>query len=112
MSDPVSVAGLQPERTALAWQRVALALAGLGVAAARVGWPALGGWAVLPAALVVALASVVFGTAHCRYRRARAAVREGQPAALPDGRLPLVAAATVLGLGLTALAVVLLGRTG
>lgn len=112
MTAPTSVAGLQPERTALAWQRVALALVGVGVAAARVGWTAFGASVLVPAVLTLVLASAVFGAAHRRYGRARAAVRAGEPSALPDGRLPLAAAVTVLVLGVSALAVVLIGRTG
>lgn len=103
-------AGLQPERTTLAWQRVALALAGLGLASVRIASPTLGGWGVLPAAAVIAVAVVLFASALPRYRSASLALSDGR-ASTVDGRLPLVAAATVLLLGALAL-VVVLGRTG
>lgn len=98
--------GLQPERTTLAWQRVGLAFLGFGLALPRLAWPLAEAWSLLPAGLVVTGAWLLLADARRRYLRARHA--GAGTAATPDGRQPLLAAATALLLALVALALVLL----
>ncbi|MBM7025537.1 DUF202 domain-containing protein [Clavibacter zhangzhiyongii] len=104
--------GLQPERTALAWRRTALALV-VGSLLGLRALPALLG----PAGLVVAAAGVlaalgVLTTAHLRYRRVHrilTAAADGphRPVALPGGALPALVAALTACAGLAALALAL-----
>ena len=60
--------GLQPERTALAWQRSALALAAATIVVGRLTFSAVGLVALLVVALGVAHAAVIFATARRHYR--------------------------------------------
>lgn len=92
--------GLQPERTALAWRRTALALVVAAVIGIRVLPMLLGAWAVIPAGAGVVLAVVVLVVSHRRYREqhARLTSASSDHVALPDGTLPaIVAAATLAG---------------
>ncbi|RWZ67758.1 DUF202 domain-containing protein [Labedella populi] len=91
-------AGLQPERTALAWRRTALALVVAAVVGIRVLPTLLGAWAVVPAGAGVVLAVVVLVASHHRYREQhiRLTTASTDRIALPDGTLPgLVAAMTL-----------------
>ena len=100
-------AGVQNERTALAWQRTGLALFGAILVAARLGlrqWPVLTVVALGPS-LVLSVA--MLHLAARRYRRAHTALHDVRPG--PGGRLPFVAATAVALLGLAALAAVLAG---
>jgi uncharacterized membrane protein YidH (DUF202 family) len=107
-SDP----GLQPERTALAWRRTALALVvgsllGLRVLPTLLGSAGLG---VAAAGVVAALA--VLATARRRYRRVHRILTAcpadpDRPAALPDGALPALVAVLTACAGLAALALAL-----
>ena len=105
MSEPATTpAGLQPERTALAWQRTALALLGLGLASPRLAWGSLGPWALLPALVVVVGSVAILARSHRRYRTASHLLK-GRPAGLRlDGRLPLLTAVLALIVALLALA--------
>ncbi|MDA3805261.1 MULTISPECIES: DUF202 domain-containing protein [unclassified Clavibacter] len=103
--------GLQPERTALAWRRTALALV-VGSLFGLRALPALLG----PAGLVVAAAGViaalaVLATAHLRYRRVHRILTAGPAGpgttALPGGALPALVAALTACAGLAALALAL-----
>jgi uncharacterized membrane protein YidH (DUF202 family) len=104
--------GLQPERTALAWRRTALALVvgsllGLRVLPALLGWPGL-----VVAAAGVATALVVLASAHRRYRLVHRILTAGpadphRPVALPGGALPALVAALTACAGLAALALAL-----
>lgn len=108
MSEPGSgaPAGLQPERTALAWQRTALALLALGLASPRLTWGSLGAWSLLPALVVVAGSVVLLAVVHGRYRTA-GHLLSGRPAGRRlDGRVPLLTA--LLALVLAVLALVLI----
>jgi uncharacterized membrane protein YidH (DUF202 family) len=92
--------GMQPERTALAWRRTALAMAAGSLVALRIFPASLGLWAIVPAAIAFAISAVVFVAAHARYRRNhRALVADRGPdagVALAGGALiALVAAATI-----------------
>lgn len=99
-------AGLQPERTLLAWRRFALALAVIGFVLLRVTWHQLGWWALLPSALVVGAAMTIAVFAERRYQRwARTLVASD---ALHNGaRLAAIAAAVVTGLGVLLLVLAL-----
>jgi putative membrane protein len=60
--------GLQPERTALAWQRSGLALALATIVVGRLTWGAVGFVAVVIVALGIGHAAVIFATAQRHYR--------------------------------------------
>ena len=60
--------GLQPERTTLAWQRSALALAGATIVVGRLTFGTVGAVALLVVALGVGHAAVIFATAQQHYR--------------------------------------------
>ena len=63
--------GLQPERTALAWQRSALALAGASVVLARVTFQSVGPLTVVVVLLGITHAAVIFATSRRHYRSRR-----------------------------------------
>lgn len=67
--------GLQPERTALAWQRSALSLAGVSAVVARLTYGVVGPLAVVVLATGLAHTAVLFATSQRHYR-----VRLGMPA--------------------------------
>lgn len=102
--------GLQPERTALAWQRTGLALATGALAGLRILPSLLGPVAFAPAAggLVIAIAVVVL--ARRRYRRAHEHLTQGSGPGLPDGALPAATAFLTVLAGLGALVVTLVRR--
>jgi uncharacterized membrane protein YidH (DUF202 family) len=104
--------GLQPERTALAWRRTALALVIGSLLGLRVLPALLGpvGLAVAAGGVIAALA--VLAAAHRRYRRVHrilTAVPDDprRPAALPGGALPALVAALTACAGAAALALAL-----
>ncbi|PZF57862.1 DUF202 domain-containing protein [Curtobacterium sp. MCSS17_008] len=88
--------GLQPERTALAWRRTALALVVAALVAVRILPEVLGAWAVLPAGLGLVAAVAVLVAAHRRHRVVHRTLLRSDTdrVPLPSGRLPL--AVTVL----------------
>jgi uncharacterized membrane protein YidH (DUF202 family) len=102
-------AGLQPERTELAWRRTALALAAGSLVAFRLlpavlgnAWWSLGG----VAGLIVTAA--VYIAARRRYRRVNDVLRrEGDHARLPGAGAILALALFIFTIGITSLAVVL-----
>ena len=61
--------GLQPERTALAWQRSALSLAGVSAVVARLSFDTVGWVAVFVLVTGLGHAAVVFVTSQRDYRR-------------------------------------------
>lgn len=102
MTGPEEVwdAGLQPERTGLAWERTALAFLGLGLAVPRLAWPALGAWSVVPAVVVLGGATALFVAGHRRYRHTHGVLTG--TGRLQDGRLPLLATLVAVVLALVA----------
>ena len=101
-TDDVWDAGLQPERTALAWQRTALTILGLGFALPRFTWTTLGPWSVALGALPVLGAISLLFLNHRRYRQTHHTLKSGRPPH-HDGRLPLLATLMALLLGTIAL---------
>ncbi|MFT4110410.1 DUF202 domain-containing protein [Propionicimonas sp.] len=99
--------GLQPERTSLAWYRTCAALLVLGLAAPRLTWSSLDGWALLPAGVVVAGSCVLLTASRRRYLRVRRSLRQDSAPPLPDGRLPMLASGLALVLAALAAWVVL-----
>jgi len=96
--------GLQPERTALAWRRTALALMVGPVVAARLLVPELGVVAAVAAAGGLALAIYVAVSSSARYRDAARADDPDRPA---GAALLLVTALVPVVGGLLVLALVL-----
>ncbi len=68
LTGPVFDAGLQAERTALAWRRTALAMAVAAIGAGRLAAPVLGLGSVVLAAVGLVQAVVVAEVARRRYR--------------------------------------------
>lgn len=101
-------AGLQPERTALAWRRTALALVTAALVAIRVLPVLLGPWAFIPAGLGMALAVGVLIASHVRYRvqHNRLTSSGSDKIALPDGFLPTIVTGTAIAGGVACLSVV------
>ncbi|MDO4044021.1 DUF202 domain-containing protein [Clavibacter michiganensis] len=106
-SDP----GLQPERTALAWRRTALALVAGSLLGLRVLPTLLGTAGLVVAAAGVIAALAVLATAHSRYRRVHRILTSASAVpvttALPGGALPALVAALTACAGLAALALAL-----
>lgn len=103
-------AGLQPERTSLAWQRTALALLGVGLLVPRVAWATLGVWSFVPSGLVVGAAVAVLVAGLRRYRAAHAALTSGGK--LHDGRLPLLVALTAFAIAALAVGLLVAAAPG
>jgi uncharacterized membrane protein YidH (DUF202 family) len=90
-------AGLQPERTTLAWRRTVLALTVGGVVALRALPPVLGAWgAVLGTAGTVAGVLVAVASAR-RQARVASALRVSEPLPPSGGLLAAVASLVALG---------------
>lgn len=105
MTERVWDRGLQPERTALAWQRTATATAVAALAVVRLaaGRPYPPGLVLAAGAFAVAAVAVV--RARSGYRRTLGGLAAQRPLA-PSGPAPLAALAVGL-LGLAALALLL-----
>jgi len=100
--------GLQPERTALAWRRTALALAAGSVVIMRILPSVIGGVALVLGFAGLVLALVVLIGSHRRYRRQHRALTSTEPVVLRSG-LPMVAlTAAALLVGVLCLLFVLL----
>lgn len=108
-TDGVWDVGLQPERTSLAWQRLALALLGLALMGPKLAWHAFGAWVILPTALVVVGAILLYSGSQQRYLGHHTQLRAGRRRSLPDGRLVLVTAVSALVLAVLGLGVVIAG---
>jgi putative membrane protein len=94
--------GAQNERTSLAWTRTGLALLLAVILASRLTAEALGLAAVFFGAIVAPAALAVLIMAHRRYRTAHRSLHAGR--ALPDGRLPALAATVTLLLAILEIA--------
>ncbi len=98
-------AGLQPERTALAWRRTALAVAVASLAALRILPEVLGVWVMIPAALGAGVSIGAVVLTHRRYRRIHTMLTSSgsDRVALSGGFLPALMAGATLGGGVMAL---------
>ena len=104
--------GMQPERTALAWRRTALAMGVGSIAALRVFPLALGPWALVPTAVAVAIAIAVFVIAQLRYRRNHRALTSRDPGTrvvLAGGGLVAIVALATLGFAVIAAVLLVIG---
>lgn len=104
-SDRPFDAGLQLERSSLAWRRTALALSVASLAALRIIPDVLGVWALIPTGACAAASVAALFLTHRRYRHIHTVLTSSETwrADLGGGWLPaLIAGVTVLG-GLTAL---------
>ncbi|MDQ4214348.1 DUF202 domain-containing protein [Microbacterium capsulatum] len=101
--------GMQPERTALAWRRTALALLIGAIAAVRILPELLGEWALIPAGAGAAVAVGIMVWAHRRHVTVhRTLTTAGHDrVALPSGALPLTMTLFVVAAGFAALSAVL-----
>jgi len=110
MSEDVFDPGLQPERTALAWQRTLLSLTVAFLAASRGLLPVLGVWSYTVAGIGVALSLALAVVTHRRYRRIHVHLTTVHPHSLPHGgALMLVCCCLALLCGALALAFTLHG---
>lgn len=108
--------GLQIERTELAWRRTALSIAIGSLLSLRVLPLALPAdvtvWGLIPGAIGLLGACVLWLAAHRRQVRVNAAMHHASEGAargdLPGGGLPFALAALTVGLGVFALAVALI----
>jgi uncharacterized membrane protein YidH (DUF202 family) len=91
-------AGLQVERTALAWLRTCMAFLVGTVVLVRLAVHVSTTFAAVIACVVVPLAGAAAVLAWRRFRQADKSLRAEQP--LPDGRLPAVMTAVALVAGL------------
>jgi len=95
--------GLQPERTALAWRRIALALTGVAVVLPRLLGGVLGGGVAPPSGVVLGCACLTWRAGHRRYGHTHAGLTSGS--GLPtDARALLLPVFACLVVGVTALA--------
>ena len=74
---PAGELGLQPERTALAWQRTALAIALATAVVSRLTWTTIGPVAVVVLVVGLLHCAVLFQGSHHRYRVRRGVARQG-----------------------------------
>lgn len=97
-------AGLQAERTALAWQRTGMSVAVAAAILARLTYGELGAWALLALLVCLGLCGWVMVESRTRYR-GRVGLRTQRA---PVGRWSAAVSASVMVLGLTELVVLLL----
>jgi uncharacterized membrane protein YidH (DUF202 family) len=98
-------AGLQLERTSLAWRRLALALLALALAVPRLGWSVVGAWTVVPSGVVATGALTLLAASHRRYLHTHRSLTAGTALPVPDGRL--IALTVLSAVILAAVAVVI-----
>lgn len=105
MSDRPFDKGLQPERSALAWQRTALSIAVGSLIFGRILSTSLGLWALLPMVAGLIMAGVLGVKAHRRYAHHHRTLTLGN-GVLADGRLNAALALFMLAGGIFALIMV------
>lgn len=102
--------GLQPERTELAWRRTALAIAIGSLLSLRIFPyvlpPAAGAWGLVPGAIGLAAACLLWFAARRRQLRVTAVLTGSSPGPTPGGGLMLVLTVFGTGFGIVALALV------
>lgn len=91
-------AGMQPERTLLAWRRTCLSFAVAALVAARALFEPLGLLAVIAGLVVAGVAAAAYFAAAAGYRRAHASLHSREASGTDAVPLVLVTAA-VLGVG-------------
>ncbi|WBU37539.1 DUF202 domain-containing protein [Homoserinibacter sp. YIM 151385] len=107
LPDRVFDAGLQPERTALAWRRTALAMGVGALLGARILPDLAGLWTLVPSLLCLAAAGGIAAASQLRYRRVHRALVAGEsPRGLPDGAMIGATAGAVLAAAAAALVIV------
>ena len=94
--DPPFDAGLQPERTLLAWRRTGLSIGVGGLLFIRFAIPELGPVAVGLGILGLVLAAIAYVDAARRYRRAHAHLTGGRVHPSPAVPVMLVAASVAV----------------
>ncbi len=109
MSDRPFDPGLQPERSALAWQRTALSIAVGSLIFGRILSTTLGPWALLPMVAGLAMSAVLGMKAHRRYAHHHRTLSSGS-GFLADGRLNAALALFMLAGGIFSLIMVLTWR--
>lgn len=109
MSDQPFDPGLQPERSALAWQRTALAIAVGSLIFGRILATSLGLWAVLPMVAGLGMAAVLGKRSQRRYAHHHRTLTSGN-GLLADGLLNAALALFVLVGGIFSLVMVLSWR--
>lgn len=102
--------GLQPERTALAWRRTALALVIAAIVGVRVLPGLLDPWALIPAGSGIILAVTVLHASHRRYgvQHQRLTGSESDRVALPGGFLLAIVSGIAVAGGVACIAVVVI----
>jgi putative membrane protein len=96
-------AGLQPERTLLAWRRTCLSLAVAALLVIKLGAAALGFAAGVVGIAVLALAAVAYAVSAARYRRVHREVSAERPVPSAAGAVSAIAA-SVLALAVAVVA--------
>lgn len=109
MSDRPFDKGLQPERSALAWQRTALSIAIGSLIFGRILSTSLGLWALLPMVAGLTMSAALGFKAHRRYAHHHRTLTSGN-GNLADGRLNASLALFMLGGGIFSLAMVVIWR--
>ncbi len=109
MSDRPFDPGLQPERSALAWQRTALAIAVGSLIFGRILSTSLGLWALLPMVAGLSMSAVLGVQSHRRYSHHHRTLTSGN-GTLADGRLNAILALFAVAAGLFSVVMVLTWR--
>ncbi len=101
--------GLQPERSALAWQRTALSIAVGSLIFGRILSTSLGLWALLPMVAGLTMSGVLGLKAHRRYAHHHRTLTSGE-GLLADGRLNAALVLFMFGAGVFSLIMVVTWR--
>ena len=112
--DVILDAGLQPERTQLAWRRTVLSLVVGGLVAWRVLPPAIGWYGVAAGAAGIAASMLLAVLATRRAAAVASELRAGRPLPPAGGLLAVVAVLVAVGaaVGLVAVGAITVSRSG